>query len=103
MGLTWVVLLEIVAYRTVWWWTVLDHTSPQGRENEMTVVAPERASGYLLNAGEGDAYWLLGMLEVVKISGAETGGAFGMVEGTVRAVEGSPWHGHQEESEWLYV
>jgi quercetin dioxygenase-like cupin family protein len=69
----------------------------------MTIVSPERASGYLLDAGEGDAYWLLGMLEIVKISGAETGGAFGMLEVTVRAGEGSPWHVHHEEDEWLYV
>src|SRR4051794_13448624 len=73
----------------------------QGRENEMTVVSPERGNGYLLDAGEGDAYWLLGMLEIVKISGAETGGAFGMVEVTVRAGEGSPWHVHPEEDEWF--
>src|SRR3954470_9547059 len=69
----------------------------------MTVVSPERAGGYLLEAGEGDAYWLLGMLQIVKISGADTGGAFGMVEITVRAGEGSPWHVHHEEDEWFYV
>jgi quercetin dioxygenase-like cupin family protein len=69
----------------------------------MTVVSPERVGGYSLDAGEGDAYWLLGMLQIVKISGAETGGAFGMVEVTVRAGEGSPWHVHREEDEWFYV
>src|SRR4029078_8893899 len=69
----------------------------------MTVGSQESAGGYLLNAGEGDAYWLLGMLEIVKISGAETGGAFGMLEGTVRGGEGSPWHVHHEEDEWFYV
>src|SRR5881397_2816174 len=69
----------------------------------MAVVSPEQANGYLLGAGEGDAYWLLGMLEIVKISGAATDGAFGMVELTVRAGEGSPWHVHHEEDEGFYV
>src|SRR4051795_9122326 len=70
----------------------------------MTVVSPERAErGYLLGKDEGDAYWLLGMLEIVKISGADTGGQYGLVEITVRAGEGSPWHVHPEEDEWFYV
>jgi quercetin dioxygenase-like cupin family protein len=70
----------------------------------MTVVAAERAKhGYRLGDGEGEAYWLLGMLEVVKISGADTGGAYGMIDVTVRKGEGSPWHVHHEEDEWFYV
>jgi quercetin dioxygenase-like cupin family protein len=70
----------------------------------MTVVSPERAKhGYALGAGEGEAHWLLGMLEIVKISGADTGGEFGMIEVTVRKGEGSPWHVHREEDEWFYV
>ena len=43
------------------------------------------------------------MLEIVKISGADTGGAFGLLEVTVRAGEGSPWHVHPDEDEWFYV
>src|SRR4051795_1288728 len=70
----------------------------------MTVVSPERAEqGYLLGKDEGDAYWLLGMLEIVKISGQDTDGEYGLVEITVRAGEGSPWHVHPEEDEWFYV
>jgi quercetin dioxygenase-like cupin family protein len=70
----------------------------------MTVVSPERAEhGYLLGKDEGDAYWLLGMLEIVKISGQDTNGEYGLVEITVRAGEGSPWHVHPEEDEWFYV
>jgi quercetin dioxygenase-like cupin family protein len=71
---------------------------------EMSVVAAERGSlGYRLGIEEGEAYWLLGMLEIVKISGADTDGAYGLVEVTVRAGEGSPWHVHPEEDEWFYV
>ena len=70
----------------------------------MTAVAAERAQdGYLLEKGEGEAHWLLGMLEVVKIGGAETNGQFGLLEITVRAGEGSPWHVHPDEDEWFYV
>jgi quercetin dioxygenase-like cupin family protein len=70
----------------------------------MTVVSPTRAKdGYALRTGEGEAYWLLGMLEIVKISGQDTNGEYGLVEITVRAGEGSPWHVHPEEDEWFYV
>jgi quercetin dioxygenase-like cupin family protein len=70
----------------------------------MTTVTAERAKeGYLLGKDEGEAHWLLGMLEIVKISGADTGGEYGLLEVTVRAGEGSPWHVHPDEDEWFYV
>jgi quercetin dioxygenase-like cupin family protein len=70
----------------------------------MTAVAAKSTSeGYLLGTGEGEAHWLLGMLEVVKISGADTNGEYGLLEVTVRKGEGSPWHIHPEEDEWFYV
>ena len=43
------------------------------------------------------------MLEIVKISGADTEGRYGLLEVTVRAGEGSPWHVHPDEDEWFYV
>lgn len=70
----------------------------------MSMISAERSTeGYSLGKDEGEAHWLLGMLEIVKISGAETGGAFGLLEVTVRAGEGSPWHVHPDEDEWFYV
>jgi quercetin dioxygenase-like cupin family protein len=70
----------------------------------MTAVSPARAKhGYLLGNDEGEAFWLLGMLEIVKISGQDTNGEYGLIEITVRAGEGSPWHVHPEEDEWFYV
>ena len=70
----------------------------------MTLMASERAAlGYGLSADEGEAFWLLGMLETIKISGAETDGDYGLVEIEVRPGEGSPWHVHPEEDEWFYV
>src|SRR5205809_7360253 len=75
-----------------------------GSEGEMTAVSVEHVKdGYRLGKDEGEAFWLLGMLEVVKISGADTGGEFGLLEVTVRAGEGSPWHVHPDEDEWFYV
>src|SRR5262249_2742150 len=70
----------------------------------MTVVTAERAKdGYLLDKDGGEAFWLLGMLEVVKISGGDTDGAYGLLEVTCRAGDGSPWHVHPDEDEWFYV
>src|SRR6266496_6382800 len=70
----------------------------------MTVVSPERAKhGYLLGQDEGEAFWLLGMLEILKISGEDTNGEYGLIEVTVRAGDGSPWHVHPDEDEWFYV
>ena len=70
----------------------------------MTVVAAERVQhGYLLGNDEGEAYWLLGMLQVIKISGKDTNGQYGLLEITVRAGDGSPWHVHPDEDEWFYV
>jgi quercetin dioxygenase-like cupin family protein len=70
----------------------------------MTVGSAERArGGYLLAEGEGEAFWLLGMLEIIKISGEDTNGEYGLVEITVRVGEGSPWHVHPDEDEWFYV
>ena len=69
----------------------------------MAVSVESTAHGYRLGPDEGEAYWLLGMLEIVKISGATTNGEYGLVEVTVRAGEGSPWHVHPDEDEWFYV
>src|SRR3954451_24456188 len=68
-------------------------------------TAPARhvQDGYMLGKDEGEAHWLLGMLEVVKISGDDTNGEYGLIEVTVRAGEGSPWHVHPDEDEWFYV
>jgi quercetin dioxygenase-like cupin family protein len=70
----------------------------------MTVASTDNARhGYLLGNNEGEAYWLLGMLEIVKIRGEDTDGEYGLIEITVRAGEGSPWHVHPEEDEWFYA
>ena len=68
----------------------------------MTVVSAERAQlGYGLGTEEGEAFWLLGMLETIKIGGEDTAGQYGLIEIVVREGEGSPWHVHPDEDEWF--
>ena len=59
--------------------------------------------GYELPSGGGEAFWLLGMLQMIKISGHDTRGQFGMIEIVVPEGLGSPWHVHPDENEWFYV
>ena len=64
----------------------------------------ERAKvGYELPSGGGEAFWLLGMLQMVKVGGSDTQGQFGMLEIVIPQGLGSPWHVHPEEDEWFYV
>src|SRR5512142_61417 len=70
----------------------------------MTAISAERAElGYVLDENEGEAIWLLGMLQTIKIGRQDTDGAYGLVEVVVPAGVGSPWHVHPEEDEWFYV
>ena len=70
----------------------------------MSTIAQGRAElGYALNENEGEAFWLLGMLQTIKIGAQDTGGTYGLVEIVVPAGLGSPWHVHPEEDEWFYV
>jgi len=70
----------------------------------MTTISPQRAqAGYLLDENEGEAFWLLGMLQTIKIGREDTAGQFGLLEVLVPAGVGSPWHVHPEEDEWFYV
>ena len=70
----------------------------------MTTISPGRAeTGYALANDEGEAFWLLGMLQTIKIGRDDTDGAYGLAEILVPAGVGSPWHVHPEEDEWFYV
>jgi quercetin dioxygenase-like cupin family protein len=73
-------------------------------EGLMSEVSIERAKlGYTLGKEEGEAFWLLGMLETIKISVDDTAGNFGLLEVVVPTGLGSPWHVHPEEDEWFYT
>ena len=70
----------------------------------MTAVTAERATdGYLLDQDEGEAYWLLGMLQTIKIGRDDTAGQYGLLEIVVPEGVGSPWHVHPDEDEWFFV
>src|SRR4029077_13705642 len=73
-------------------------------EGLMSTEAADRATqGYALAHDEGEAFWLLGMLQTVKIGKADTNGSYGLLEGVVPPGLGSPCHVHPEEDEWFYV
>jgi len=70
----------------------------------MSEVSTERAKfGYRLGAEQGEAFWVLGMLETIKVSREDTAGQFGLIEVVARAGDGSPWHVHPDEDEWFYT
>jgi quercetin dioxygenase-like cupin family protein len=69
----------------------------------MTTTADRATRGYALASDEGEAFWLTGMLQTVKIGQADTGGRYGLIEVVVPPGRGSPWHVHPEEDEWFYV
>jgi quercetin dioxygenase-like cupin family protein len=70
----------------------------------MTAITAGRATdGYLLDPDAGEAYWLLGMLQTIKIGRDDTAGQYGLLEIVVPEGVGSPWHVHPEEDEWFYV
>jgi quercetin dioxygenase-like cupin family protein len=69
----------------------------------MAPTAGRATNGYALAHDEGEAFWLTGMLQTLKISGADSGGRYGLIEVVVPAGLGSPWHVHPEEDEWFYV
>ena len=63
----------------------------------MSTIAQERAeAGYALDADEGEAFWLLGMLQTIKIGKNDTAGKYGLLEIVVPEGVGSPWHVHPE-------
>ena len=64
----------------------------------MSIISEARSRiGYGLGHEEGEAFWLLGMLQTIKVGRTDTDGQFGMLEIVVPAGLGSPWHVHPEE------
>lgn len=78
--------------------------TPNPAETVMSAVSGNRATtGYALANNEGEAFWLLGMLQTVRIGRDDTAGRYGLLEIVVPPGLGSPWHVHPEEDEWFYV
>ncbi len=53
--------------------------------------------------GEGQAYWFLNALSIVRLSGQQTGGSFALIEETLPAGRATPYHLHHKEDETFYV
>jgi quercetin dioxygenase-like cupin family protein len=58
---------------------------------------------YALEREEGQAVWFLGALLIVKATGEQTGGAFGLIDHLLPAGWASPYHVHRNEEESFYV
>jgi quercetin dioxygenase-like cupin family protein len=58
---------------------------------------------YALARDEGQALWFLNCLTLVKATGEQTGGAFGLVEQVIPPGMASPYHLHHAEDETFYV
>lgn len=57
----------------------------------------------VVDASEGDAYWFLNNLEIVKATSASTGGAYSLLYEFSPPGNATPYHVHQEEDEAFYV
>jgi len=58
---------------------------------------------YALEREEGQALWFLGTLVLVKATGEQTGGAFGLIDNVLPAGFASPYHVHRNEDGSYYV
>jgi quercetin dioxygenase-like cupin family protein len=58
---------------------------------------------YALQRQEGRAVWFLDTLSLIKATGEQTGGAFGLVEQMLPSGSGSPYHVHHAEDETFYI
>lgn len=56
-----------------------------------------------VDASEGDAYWFLNNLEIVKATSASTGGAYSLLYQVSPPGHATPYHLHHEEDEAFYV
>jgi quercetin dioxygenase-like cupin family protein len=58
---------------------------------------------YVLNPGEGEAFWYVNNRATLKASATATGGQFSLVEMVVAPGHGPPLHIHRAEDEALWV
>lgn len=67
------------------------------------ISTPQTELGYGLSEEEGEAFALFALLATIKVSAADTGGRYSLIEVQAPAGAGSPWHVHLDEDEWFYV
>ena len=66
-------------------------------------MATDGPAGAHVPPGEGEAYWVGGEHIAFKVRGADTGGAFALMEDEVQPGYGPPPHRHRDENESFYV
>jgi quercetin dioxygenase-like cupin family protein len=66
-------------------------------------ISTQTPSGYSLSVDQGDAFWLFGTLQTIKLGSETTDGQYGVLDMIARKGDGSPWHVHAQEDEWVYV
>jgi quercetin dioxygenase-like cupin family protein len=69
---------------------------------EGTIVL-DQLSPRFLDAPEGDAYWFLNNLEILKATSASTGGAYSLLYQVSPSGHATPYHLHHDEDEAFYV
>jgi quercetin dioxygenase-like cupin family protein len=68
-----------------------------------TKLHDKKQDAYSLRPGEGDARWVMGELDTIKATAAQTGGLFGLKESKAVKGSGPPLHVHEHEDEACYV
>src|SRR3954447_12097739 len=69
----------------------------------MPAPASETRAPITLDVGEGEALWFNNDLLIFKATGAQTGGAYLLLEGGARRGKVAPSHTHPAEEETFYV
>jgi quercetin dioxygenase-like cupin family protein len=73
------------------------------RDAMTSVSAAARRANLKTEAGAGQSIYVLGAEITVKISSADTGGAFTVFEGRTAPLHGPPLHRHAFEDEYWYI
>lgn len=73
------------------------------QEAEMPATASKTRAPITLDPGEGEALWFNNDLLILKATGAQTGGAYLLVEELARRGKVTPLHTHPAEEETFYV
>ncbi len=73
------------------------------KENLIQESAHSTPQPFVIGPEEGEAYWMLGTLTIIKASGEETDGSFSMSEQLAPPGFSPPKHVHPEDDELFYV
>jgi quercetin dioxygenase-like cupin family protein len=69
----------------------------------MEAVPKQTVNPIALNRDEGEAFWFLGELVIIKASAQTTGGRVAVIDALAPQGPASPLHIHRNEDEWFYV